>query len=84
MAKNCFQCEYFCGYYSKTYCGFYREKFGKCAKQQKIVDKHESCENFKTKTSKYGIKKGVVIDALSKAVTDINTIKNILEERELK
>ncbi len=30
------------------------------------------------------IKRGVVIDALSDAITDINAIKTILEERELK
>lgn len=83
MAKECSSCDYFRGYYSKTYCGFYREKFGRCWKHDKMCDKHESCDQFKTRTKKYPIKKGVIINALCDAVTDINTIKNILEEREL-
>ncbi len=83
MTKECSSCDYFRGYYSKTYCGFYREKFGRCWKHDKVCDKHESCDRFKTRTKKYPIKKGVIINALCDAVTDINTIKNILEEREL-
>lgn len=83
MAKECFQCEHFKGYYSKSYCGFYREKFGLCGKYDKICDKHESCESFKQKINDQKIKRGVVINALSNAISDINTIKTILEEREL-
>lgn len=75
---------YFIGYYSKAYCSFYREKFGLCRKQQKIVDKHESCESFKTKTFDRTVKRAAVIDALNNALTEINTIKTILEECELK
>lgn len=84
MAHKCFLCDFFEGYYSKTYCGFYREKFGYCMKHNKICNKQESCEKFKAKTTKPSIKRGVVIAALSNAITDINTIKTILEERELK
>lgn len=84
MAKECFQCKYFRGYYSKSYCGFNREKFGHCGKHDKICDKHESCECFKQKINDQKIKRGVVINALSNAITEINTIKIILEESELK
>ena len=84
MAKNCTLCRYFTGYYAKTYCGFYREKFGRCAKHDKITDKKEICDNYEPKTYNRKIKTACVINALSDAITDINTIKNILEERPLK
>ncbi len=84
MAKNCALCEYFRGYYSKTYCGFYREKFGHCNKHNKICNKNEICDNYQHRVYIPSIKRGVVIDALSDAITDINAIKTILEERELK
>lgn len=75
MTKNCALCEYFRGYYSKTYCGFYREK---------LCNKNEICDNYQHRVYIPSIKRGVVIDALSDAITDINAIKTILEERELK
>ncbi|MDE7082218.1 MAG: hypothetical protein K2O89_00755 [Clostridia bacterium] len=83
MAKDCSKCAYFTRYYSKTYCGFYKEKVGRCWKLDKFCDRHDSCENYNTKY-KQKIRLSVVIEALSKAVTDIDTIKNILEERDNK
>lgn len=84
MSNECLRCRYFRGYYSKTYCGFYMEKFGQCYKHDKICGKHESCESYETRINKPAIKRGVVIDALSDAIRNIETIKNILVEREIK
>lgn len=83
MAKDCSICQHFSGFYTKTYCGYYREKFGYCGKNKKICDKHDCCDDYKYKTHDKKIKAGFVINALNEALTNINTIKDILEEREL-
>ena len=84
MAKNCNLCRHFTDYYTKAYCGYYQEKFGRCEKHDKICDKHESCKDYQTKTYKKSLKQAFVINALSKALTDISVIQEVLEERTLK
>ena len=86
MYRECCVCSHFTGYYTKAYCGFNKERCGHCRLHDKTVDKHDTCENFKNRLYKEEntIKHSAVINALSQAITEINTIKTLLENYELK
>lgn len=83
MAKECRTCRSFKGLYTKAYCGFYRENYGRCYKYDKFCDKHDTCESYVYRTPNMSLKRAAVIDAMSKVLTDINVIKTALEERNL-
>ena len=83
MANVCTKCKYFTAYYSRTFIGFYMEKFGYCSIYEKLKDKHEVCEKYSQKVYNQKLKTSMVIDAISNAITNLDTIKNVLEEHRL-
>ncbi len=80
MDKECCTCEFFKAYFSKAYCCYLREDFGRCSKKKEIVEKHGGCENWKYKQIDKNIKRGIVIKNLEEAITNISVIKDFLEE----
>ena len=82
MNRECCRCAYFEAYYTKAYCSFLRTDCGLCDKQNQTVKKHGSCEFYKTKYHPRKIKRNAVLDELEKALTTINGIKLILDQRQ--
>ncbi|MDE7453117.1 MAG: hypothetical protein K2N22_01760 [Clostridia bacterium] len=82
MKNECCRCAYFTAYYTKAYCCFLRTDCGHCDEQNQTVKKRGSCESFKPKSHPRKIKRALVLDELEKALTTINGIKLILDERE--
>lgn len=80
MEHKCFNCGSFEAYYSKGYCCFLRADCGHYKKFDETKQKHFYCENWR---SKYypAISSGRVLKELETALTQINGIKLILEER---
>lgn len=82
MKHKCSMCLYFTAYYTKAYCSFLRTDCGHCEKQNQTVKKQGCCELYKTKYHPRKIKRSYVSDELEKALTTINGIKLILDERQ--
>ena len=81
MNKECRNCANFTAYYTKAYCCFLRTDCGHCDEQKQTVKKHGSCELYTTKYRPRKIKRDFVLDELEKALTTLNGIKLILDER---
>ena len=82
MNRECCLCAYFTAYYTKAYCCFMRTDCGHCHKQNQTVKKHGTCEFYKTKCQPRKIRRDFVLDELEKALTTLNGIKLILDERQ--
>lgn len=80
MEKECCRCGYFKAYYTKAYCCYLREGCGRCAIKKEIVKKHGGCKKWKLKKVDANIKRGVIMQGLADVVTNINVIKDFLEE----
>lgn len=80
MEKECCRCGNFTAYYIKAYCRYLKEDCGRCAIKKQLTDKHESCESWKPKKTDTKIKRGVIMQGLAGAITDISVIKEFLEE----
>ncbi len=80
MEHKCFNCGSFEAYYSKGYCCFLRADCGHCKKFGETKQKHFYCESWR---SRYypAISSGRVLKELETALTQINGIKLILDER---
>ncbi|MDE6598088.1 MAG: hypothetical protein K2K60_05575 [Clostridia bacterium] len=81
MEKECCRCKFFKAYYSRAYCCYLREGFGRCSKKKDFVKKHESCPDWNYRKVSTNIKRGIVIKNLDTAITNISIIKDFLEER---
>ncbi len=80
MEKECCRCGYFKAYYTKAYCRYLREDYGRCAIKKEVVKKHGGCERWRLKEVDAKIKRGVILQNLANAVTTINVIKDFLDE----
>lgn len=70
--KECWNCRYYSTYYSKTFTGLYKEKFGRCAQSNSIVTNH--CEKW---DNKYPVEKRRKVAAISALVDITETLKII-------
>lgn len=81
MERKCFSCGNFDAYYNKGYCCFLKTDCGHCCKRNETVKKHGTCEEWKSRYYSNTIKRGAVIEGLEEALTKINAIKMILDEK---
>lgn len=77
---ECCTCANFSGYYIKAYCSFLREKTGFCEKHDKKVDKHGTCGHWRKKLYDQRRKRKAIMTALEKVLTDINMIRQFIDE----
>lgn len=75
--KVCWSCGYYVAYYTKGDIHFFKRNVGFCAKNQKIVEKHEQCECWTRYKYRPDHKKSA-IRALNEILTDLAAIKQIL------
>jgi len=78
--RECWGCGNYQAYYTKGYCKFDRCDYGNCTKQQKIVEKHESCEQWRSNAIRRSIRKGICLKVLDNALSDISEMRQILSE----
>lgn len=81
MEKECCRCKFFKAYYTRAYCRYLKEDFGRCSIKKDFVNKHGGCTNWKLKEVDKNYKRGIVIKNLDDALTDISVIKDFLAER---
>ncbi len=81
MSKECFRCRNFDAYYTKGYCCFMRTNCGQCSVTKETVEKYSTCENWKCRYTPYKIKQKAVMQGLEEALTRLNSIKLILDEK---
>jgi len=78
--KECFNCGNYQAYYTKGYCKFDREDQGNCVKHNKIVGKHEGCEQWRSNAIRRKVRKSVCLKNLDIALSDLSEMKQILSE----
>ena len=81
--KRCWNCGYFKAYYTRAYCSFCKENNGFCAKNDKIVEKSESCDKWFFRYTPREKRLRLVLNSLPEICQKIETIEDFLaEERE--
>lgn len=80
MNHKCFNCANFEAYYSKACCCFLRTDCGHCRKFKETKNKQFSCDSWSPRYY-HRYKHGIIIKQLETAITQINGIKLILDER---
>lgn len=78
--KVCYACGNYKPYYTKGFCYFDKEKFGRCTKHDKIVKNHESCECWKNNYHLKDLRKAVCYKKLDQLLSNLSEIKQILAE----
>lgn len=80
MEHKCFNCGSFEAYYNKGYCCFLRTDCGHCKKFNETKQKHFTCDSWRTRYYP-PLSSGRVLKELETALTQINGVKLILDER---
>ena len=79
-SKKCLYCGNYESYYIKGLRRFESIKKGRCKMLDKIVDNNYGCENWKSSSRKYYLRKRVATRALYEIIIDISAIRQILQE----
>lgn len=82
MKHECCICNCFDGYYVKSCCCYLRTDRGYCSKKRQIVKKHETCENWRSKTINRKAKKSIVMQNLKDALTKLSVIEDYIKDDE--
>lgn len=77
--KECWCCEFYRAYYTKTLCHFEKDGNGFCRKQNSIIcDKHHTCEKWCFNGVRRRIRKDVSLKALNKALDNLVEIRQMI------
>lgn len=82
MEKECWNCGNYRRFYSKGFCYFGKEDYGRCSKECVIKEKHQSCELWRKRPPNLSVRKAAVIKALEDVAVNVAQIKQILEKEE--
>lgn len=81
MSKECFRCGHFTAYYQKGYCCFMRTDCGYCRAKKETVEKHSTCDSWKSNYAPRKLKQKAILNGLEEALIRLNSIKLILDEK---
>jgi hypothetical protein len=77
--KECWCCNAYRAYYTKTLCHFEKDGNGFCRVHKTIInDKHHTCEKWRFNGCRRQIRKNVSLKALNKALDNLVEIRQIL------
>lgn len=80
--KKCLCCGNFEGYYTKGLRRFERTKQGFCRQYDKIVNKEDSCECWRTSRRGGSFRKRAATRALYEILIDLSAIRQIMQENQ--
>lgn len=78
----CYNCGIYKRYYTKGFCYFDKEPYGYCWKNQKITEKHETCEFWRTAYYGRGLHKRIAKKKLEECIIQIQDLWQLLCEDE--
>lgn len=78
---KCYNCSFFQRYYTQKGIHFVKTKFGFCCKMNEVFPIQHYCERFIFKNRGITLK-FMVQDRLNDLLTEISTLRNILQEEE--
>lgn len=78
---KCYNCSFFHRYYTQKGIQFVQTKFGFCYKKNEVFPIQHFCDGFIFKNRSITVK-SMVQDRLNELLTEISTLRNILQEEE--
>ena len=77
---KCFCCNHFRAYYSREFCHLFRERFGYCNKQNKIVNDDGYCNEWRRRRVSCKQHTSLAISAIDRIHEKISVVEQMLKE----
>lgn len=79
-SKECFGCNHYRAYYSREFCHLFRERFGCCNKQNKIVKENNYCDEWRRRRVSSTQHISLAVVSINEIYQKIATVEQMLKE----
>ena len=79
-SKKCFGCNHYQAYYTRAFCNLFRERFGYCEKQGKIVKENDYCDVWRKRRVSSAQYTSLAMGAISEIHEKVTIVEHMLKE----